>query len=285
MKAGRYNVRAVDTGHFRLDGGAMFGTVPKALWEAGNPADERNRIDLALRALLAEDGERRILVDAGIGGSVFGPKETDMYAVRNVRTGAADALRDLGVAPEAVTDVVLTHLHFDHAGGVVSKGADGTPVLTFPNAVHWVQRRNLENAKKPNDRERASYLKQTWQVLEDSGRLRLLDGTDAFLPEITPVLSDGHTDGMQVVRIGEGPGAVLYCADLIPLVPHVRVAYTMGYDIHAGLLIEEKRRLLDAAERAGHLLFFEHDPEVAACRLARDRDRPDRVVAGEAVPA
>ena len=259
MKAGRYRVRAVETGRFRLDGGAMFGTVPRVLWEKTNPPDEKNRIELALRSLVAEDGERRILVDAGVGTSAFGPKETEMYAVKD---------RGPGLDPASVTDVVLTHLHFDHAGGIVTDGR-----LTFPNARHWLQRRNLENARNPNDREKASYLKQTWQVLVDSGRLELLDGEREFLPEIHPILSDGHTDGMQLIRVGAGPGAVVYCADLIPLLSHVRVPYTMGYDIHPGLLIEEKRRLLDEAEREGWLIFFEHDPKTAACRLAREKDR------------
>lgn len=268
MKAGRYLVRAVETGRMRLDGGAMFGTVPKVLWEKTNPPDESNRIGMSLRSLLVEDGERRILVDAGVGGAVFGPKEMEMYAVRNAGTG---------VDPASVTDVVLTHLHFDHAGGVVTNGPDGVPGLTFPKARHWLQRRNLENAKAPNDRERASYLKQTWQVLEASGCLSLVDGAAEILPEIFTVPSEGHTAGMQLVRVGQGPGSVVYCADLIPLVPHVRVPYTMGYDICPGRLIEEKRRLLDEAEREGWLLFFEHDPEVAACRLSREKGR---VVAG-----
>ena len=259
MKAGRYRVRAVETGRMRLDGGAMFGTVPRVLWEKTNPPDALNRIDLALRTLLAEDGERRILVDAGIGGSVFGPKETEMYSVRNAATG---------LDPATVTDVVLTHLHFDHAGGAVTDGR-----LTFPNARHWLQRRNLENAKAPNDREKASYLGRTWQVLEASGRLALVDGAAEILPEVFTIPSEGHTAGMQLVRVGQGPGSLVYCADLIPLVSHVRVPYTMGYDIHPGLLIEEKRRLLDEAEREGWLLFFEHDPGVAACRLSREKGR------------
>lgn len=259
MNAGRYHVRAVETGRFRLDGGAMFGTVPRALWERTNPPDARNRIELALRSLLAEDGERRILIDAGIGRSTFEAKETEIYAVEDRKTG---------LDPETVTDVVLTHLHFDHAGGVVT--GEG---LTFPRARHWLQKRNWENALKPNDREKASYLRRTWQVLEDSGKLELVDGPDPFLPEIHPILSDGHTLGMQVIRVGEGPGALIYVADLIPLLPHVRVAYTMGYDIHAGLLIEEKRRLLEEAEREGWQLFFEHDPQVATCRLGRDKGR------------
>ncbi len=259
MKAGRYHVRAVETGRFRLDGGAMFGTVPRVLWEKTNPPDDRNRIEMALRSLLAEGEGRRILVDAGVGRSTFGPKETEMYAVRDAGTG---------LDPDAVTDVVLTHLHFDHAGGIVTDGR-----LTFPKARHWLQRRNLENAKAPNEREKASYLKRTWEVLEASGRLALVDGAAEILPEVFTIPSEGHTAGMQLVRVGRGPGAVVYCADLIPLVPHVRVPYTMGYDIWPGRLIEEKWRLLDEAEREGWLLFFEHDPSVAACRLAREKGR------------
>lgn len=273
MKAGPYHVRAVETGRFRLDGGAMFGTVPRVLWEKTNPPDARHRIELALRCLLAEGDGRRILVDAGIGGSVFGEKETEIYDVRNVRTGVAAALQDLGVEPASVTDVVLTHLHFDHAGGIVTKGPDGKPALTFPQARHWLQRRNLENAKAPNERERASYLKDTWQVLEASGRLQLVDGPVEILPEVHAIPSDGHTTGMQLVRIGSGRGALVYCADLIPLTPHVRVAYTMGYDIWPGRLLEEKRALLDEAEREGWLLVFEHDVLTPACALGREKGR------------
>lgn len=276
MQAGRWQVRAVETGRFRLDGGAMFGTVPKALWERTNPPDSANRIEMSLRALLAEDGERRVLVDAGIGASTFPAKEEGMYSIRNHRAGAADALQDLGVAPDSITDVILTHLHFDHAGGAVAGEA-----LAFPEARHWLQRRNLENARKPNERERASYLPRTWQVLEDSGRLELVDGPVELLPGIRAVPSDGHTEGMQVLQIGEGPGAVLYCADLVPMTPHVRIPWVMGYDIHVALLIEEKRRLLEQAEKEGWLLFLEHDPGTAVCRVARNPS--GRIVAGEAV--
>ncbi len=255
MQAGPYRVRAVETGRFRLDGGAMFGTVPKVLWEKSNPPDARNRIELALRCLLAEGEGRRILVDAGVGGATFGPKEAEMYAVED---------KGPGLDPASITDVVLTHLHFDHAGGAVTQGRP-----TFPNATYWVQRRNLENAKHPNEREKASYLPQTWQVLEASGRLNLVDGPAEILPGIHAIPSDGHTVGMQLVRVGP----VVYCADLIPLTAHVRVPFTMGYDIHPGLLIEEKRRLLEQGEKEGWILFFEHDPSVAACRIARDKVR------------
>ncbi len=264
MQTGPYRIRAVETGRFRLDGGAMFGTVPKVLWEKTNPPDAKNRIELALRCLLAEGAGRRILVDAGVGGATFGPKESEMYAVDDHGFGP-------GVDPASVTDVVLTHLHFDHAGGAVTGGAP-----TFPNATYWLQRRNLENAKRPNEREKASYLPQTWQVLEASGKLKLIDGAGEILPGVHVIPSDGHTTGMQLVRVGP----VVYCADLIPLTAHVRVPFTMGYDIHPGLLIEEKQRLLEKGEREGWILFFEHDPKVAACRITRDRGR---FVAGEAV--
>ena len=243
----------------------MFGTVPKTIWEKTNPPDAFNRIELALRCLFAEGGGRRILVAAGIGPATVAEKEKGMYAVED---------RGPGLDPASVTDVVMTHLHFDHAGGAVTAGRP-----TFTNATYWLQRRNLENAQHPNDREKASYLPQTWKALEASGQLKLVEGAGEILPGVHVIPSDGHTAGMQLVRVGQ----VVYCADLIPLTSHVRVPYTMGYDIHPGLLVEEKQRLLEKAEREGWILFFEHDPKTAACRLTRDEK--GRVLAAEAVAA
>jgi glyoxylase-like metal-dependent hydrolase (beta-lactamase superfamily II) len=266
MIIGNYRLASVETGRFALDGGAMFGVVPKALWEKKIPADERNRIGLAVRALLIEEvsGPRKILVDTGIGQK-WDAKGQDIYGIDHSTLRLETSLAALGLAPDDITDVLLTHLHFDHAGGA-TKLAGGKVVPTFPNATYWVQRQNLAWAKNPTEKDRASYLPENWAPLEAAGILKTTDGPGEWLPGIELVLSDGHTRAMQLPHVHGAGGHLIYCADLIPTAAHIPVPWVMGYDNFPITVMEEKKRILERAVAEGWALFFEHDPLGPAAR-------------------
>jgi glyoxylase-like metal-dependent hydrolase (beta-lactamase superfamily II) len=263
---GPYEVHALETGYFWLDGGAMFGSVPKNLWSRTNPPDERNRIRLAMRCMLLVGEGRRILVDDGIGAKLA-PKLADIYRVESGVPTLEDALGALGLSAEDVTDVVLTHLHFDHAGGSTRRAGERL-VPTLPRARYFVQRRNWENAHAPNPRERASYLGENFDPLMEAGALTLWDGPQRPFPGVEVFTFDGHTRGQQGVRVGEGADAVYYVADLIPTASHVRVPFVMGYDVAALESMDEKRALLNRAAGEGAWVMLEHDPAVALARPA-----------------
>lgn len=272
-RIGPYTLYAVETGRFRLDGGAMFGIIPKPLWERYAPADERNRIQLNMRCLLLEGNGRLILIDNGLGDK-FDDKFRDIYAVDHDYAELHRSLHRLGFAVADITDVILTHLHFDHCGGSTRRIGDRLEVV-FPNATFHVQRRHWEWARQPNLRERASFLLENLEPLGASGQLRLVDGPGEIFPGVFVEVVNGHTEAQQIVRI-EGPeGTLVFVADLIPTTAHMRPVWNMGYDIRPLVTLEEKLAFLDRAEANGWHLFFEHDPEVAVVSL----HRPGREVA------
>lgn len=280
LKIGPYDVCPVPTGIFGLDGGAMFGTVPRVLWEKSNPPDDKNRIAMEARALLLKSGDRRILIDCGNGadfvakyGEKLGGKFAEMYGLDESGPSLMKSLAQHGLRAEDITDVILTHLHFDHAGGATTE-RNGEIVPTFPNATYYVQRANLETAKQPNIRERASYYAANIEPLEKSGRLRILDGAvENLLPGISVLVSNGHTQGQQIVKIsdiaGSGGKTLLYCGDVIPTSSHVRLAWVMGYDLEPLKLIEEKKQILSQAADGHWYLYFEHDPYCDAAQVTR----------------
>ena len=265
MKIGPYRVHTLETGHFALDGGAMFGVIPKTLWSKQHPADERNRIALALRVLLLVSDEKVILIDTGIGDK-FAPKHQEMYAIDQSSNSLSSALAAHNLAPADITDVILTHLHFDHAGGATVL-RDGQAVPAFSNALYHVQRRNWDWAQSQNERDRASYLKENFEPLMDHGQLRLLEGDGEILPGISAWLSDGHTIGQQLIKVSDIQQALVYCADIIPTASHLGLPFIMGYDLQPLLTMEEKRRLLQQAADSDWIIVFEHDPLMAACRV------------------
>ena len=266
MQIGRYRVSFHNHGTFRLDGGAMFGSVPKVLWERVAPADDANRIVMATRSLIIEHGERKMLVDTGCG---------DKW---NAKTRAIFDLPDAAYQPVAgVTDVLLTHLHFDHAGGI-SRLESGMPLPNYPHAIHHVPRENLANARDPHPRERASYLAENIDMLSQVD-LRLTDDNLDVWPGLTVHRSDGHTRGLMWLTLADGGETLAYPTDLVPTSHHLPLPYAMGYDMCAETVIEEKRLFLDQAVAGNWLVVFEHDPVVEAARLAFD-ERGRAVVSG-----
>lgn len=270
MKIGSYEVESVIEGRFGLDGGSMFGVVPRALWQTTNPPDDNNRIDLAARCLLVRDDERCVLVETGIG-SRFDEKRAAMFNVRHPDGDLLDALEERGVAPTDVTDVVLTHLHFDHCGGTTRREGDGL-VLSFPEAVHHVQRRNWEWAHRPSRKDAGSFRAEDFSLLERSPLLHLLDGGVELFPGIHLQVVEGHTPGMQLVRIDGAEATLLFCADLVPTRGHLRWPYVMAYDNQPLVTLAEKLEILPRAAADGWIVVFGHDPGCDAAVLATEGD-------------
>lgn len=279
LKIAGYEICPVPTGIFGLDGGAMFGTVPKVLWQKTNPADDQNRIQMEARALLLKSPARNVLIDTGNGsdfvakyGEKLGNKFAEIYAIQEGGPTLLSSLKKHNLNPEDITDVILTHLHFDHAGGATTE-KNGKLVPTFPNAKYHVQRKNFETASKPNLRERASYYPANFQPLIDTNCLNLIDGEKTnILPGISLKISNGHTDAHQVVIVEDENTALFFCGDVVPTSSHVRLAWVMGYDLNPMTLIEEKKSLLERALTKKTYLYFEHDPYCDAAVVERNKD-------------
>ncbi|WP_257306563.1 MBL fold metallo-hydrolase [Geothrix campi] len=272
MQFGPWDVQIVSGGTFRLDGGAMFGTVPKVVWNKLYPADEENQILMATNCLLIRgevDGRRHvILVDNGNGD-----KESDDFMARFKfeGRGVLDAnLAKHGVQPTDITLAILTHLHFDHAGGSTRFGSDGKPVPSFPNARYVVQAKDLADAKHPHLRVKASYLPQNWEPLEAAGLLDTVNGIAELLPGISVRPAPGHIEGLQNVIVEGGGNRLVYLADLIPTARHIQPAWVMGYDLDVVTCVNERQKLLDEVTGTGTVCVFEHDPDFPAGTVSRD---------------
>jgi glyoxylase-like metal-dependent hydrolase (beta-lactamase superfamily II) len=270
MQVGPYTVTTLEAESFALDGGAMFGIVPKPLWEGRHPADDRNRIRLVTRCLLVRGAGRVVLVDSGMGGE-WSEKDRDIFAIGNTEHSIVKSLESIGVGAEEVTDVLLTHLHFDHVGGAVTRH-EGELVPTFEHARYHVQERHLAWAMNPTDLDRGSFRPETFLPLREHGRLSTLSGPGEPLEGIFVEPTVGHTVDHQIVRVGEQENAVVYCGDLIPTAAHLPAPWVMGYDLQPLQTMEEKINLLSRAAENGWVLVFEHDPGHAAVRVARDKD-------------
>ena len=265
---GPYTLHTIETGRFRLDGGAMFGIVPKPLWERRIPADERNRIPLNMRCLLIEGPERLILIDNGIG-STYGDKFADIYGIDHEYAELHRSLAAAGFDANEVTDVILTHLHFDHCGGTTKRAGDDW-VLAFPNARHHIQRAHWRWANDPTPKEENSFLASNFALLEATDQLNLLDGSQDLWGGISVELVNGHTEAQQIVKIAaEGDDTLIYVADLLPTTAHLGPAWTMAYDVRPLVTIEEKSDFLERALADEWTLFFEHDPDVAIANVER----------------
>ena len=256
----------VDTGFFKLDGGAMFGVVPKSIWSRTNPSDENNLCPWAMRCLLVSDGNRLVLIDTGIGD-----KQDARFFSHYYLHGDASltkSLQQLGVHPTDITDVFLTHLHFDHCGGSVKYGSHGQYELTFPRATYWTNEDHWNWATVPNPREKASFLEENILPLQEHGVLNYLDlGTKSLFPEVDFLTMDGHTDKQMLPKMQYKGHTLVYMADLLPSVGHIPLAYVMGYDTRPLLTLQEKQEFLELAARDQYVLFLEHDSVHECCTV------------------
>jgi glyoxylase-like metal-dependent hydrolase (beta-lactamase superfamily II) len=257
-------------GSFRLDGGAMFGVVPKPLWEKRAPADERNRIELGLRPLLVTAGGKNVLIDAGIGDKV-GPREVEIFAIRRERH-LDHALAAAGLTANDIDVVIATHLHFDHAGGFTQL-VDGVLMPRFPHARYLIRRDEWEDATHPHERNRASYLQENFAPLAEAGVVDFIEGDGDLLPGISVWRTGGHTMHHQLVRIESGGRTAVFVADLMPTTAHVDAPWIMGYDLYPMDTLMYKKRFLSEAIEGGYVIFFEHDPAVAAGIIRQDGRR------------
>ncbi|MEO0102535.1 MAG: MBL fold metallo-hydrolase [candidate division WOR-3 bacterium] len=261
MEFGNWEVYFLLDGYFALDGGAMFGIIPKVFWNKTNPADERNRIKLALRTLLVKTPELLILIDTGIGDK-FNDKFSDIYKI-NKANGMEESLAELKISPADIDLVINTHLHFDHAGGNTKNNERGEVVPKFPKAKYLVQEKEWRIANNPDCRSQASYLKENFLPLKDFGNLFLIAGDYQVTDGVEVLLTGGHTEGHQIVLITQGEKKIVYWGDLIPTVSHLNIPYIMGYDLFPLVTMKKKEELLARAKEERWLMVFEHDPKVA----------------------
>ncbi len=260
-------LHVINTGFFKLDGGAMFGVVPKVIWQKTNPADDKNLCTWAMRCLLVEDGDRLILIDNGIGD-----KQNDRffsYYYLHGEDTLLNSIRQAGFSPGEITDVFLTHLHFDHCGGGVATH-NGRPELVFPNAKYWSNLSHWQWALQPNAREKASFLKENILPMEESGHLHFLDiNSKSPFPQFDIMTVDGHTEKQMLPKIRYKNKTIVFVADLLPSAGHVPLAYVMGYDTRPLVTLQEKDVFLKEAADQGYILFFEHDPVQECCTVKR----------------
>jgi len=272
-------IHSINTGNFKLDGGAMFGVVPKSIWNRTNPSDDNNMCDWAMRSLIIEQENRLILIDTGIGDkqedkffSHFHLSETDLFEQK---------LNNLGYSKSDITDVFLTHLHFDHCGGAIQWNKNRTGFEpTFKNAVYWSNKQHWEWAIKPNPREKASFLRENILPIQESGQLQFIERTGSVASQIFPDMDtlfvDGHTESMMLPRISYKGKTLVFMADLLPSVGHLPLPYIMGYDTRPLITMTEKEKFLDEAVKNNYILFFEHD-SVNECCTVQQTDKGVRM--------
>ena len=258
------NVFTVETGNFKLDGGAMFGVVPRVIWEKTNPGDSNNFCNWAMRCMLIEDGNRLILVDAGIGD-----KQDEKFFNHFHLNGDASlekSLANLGFHCNDITDVLITHLHFDHVGGAVKRD-NGKFVLTFPNAQYWSNRKHWDWALNPNPREKASFLRENMMPIQESGHLNFIQTGNELGENIELLMVDGHTEQQMIPIVNHKGTKIAFCADLIPSVGHLKLPYIPSYDVRPLVTMQEKALFLEKAVQENYVLFFEHDANNECCTV------------------
>jgi glyoxylase-like metal-dependent hydrolase (beta-lactamase superfamily II) len=269
---GELKISLVTDGEFRLDGGAMFGVVPKTLWQRAKPADELNRISMVTNCMLVERGDELLLVDTGIGDK-NDEKFRKIFGLREGDRRLPDAILDAGYELGDVTHVLLSHLHFDHCGWNTREGADGSLKPTFPNARYWMQRGEVAHAREPSERDAASYDPRNWEPLFEARVVELFDAEAEPMTGVRAIRAPGHNADMCIVRL-DGGGEEhqgIFFADLIPTAAHVPLPWIMGYDLYPLTTLENKRQWLPKAAEGQWLCIFEHDPETPMGRLVEDK--------------
>ena len=267
MYLGDYSVQVIQDAEFRLDGGAMFGVVPRKLWAQAFPPDEDNRIRLNMNCVFVDTGAEKILLETGIGDK-WPAKLSSMYGIDRVRPLAETLFDETGVSADEITIVVNTHLHFDHAGGNTTfASGDSTAVATFPNARYFVSRAELEHAEQPSERDRASYLSDNWKPLLASGQLEPREENYEVAPGLTMETIAGHNRSMQCWRLQRDGATMFGFADLVPTRAHLRLPWIMGYDLYPLETLAAKKRLLPEAARNSWWCVFYHDPDEPICRV------------------
>ncbi|MGH9716367.1 MAG: MBL fold metallo-hydrolase [Candidatus Acidiferrales bacterium] len=267
MKLGDLEFHIISDGHVLLDGGAMFGVVPRPLWEKKSAPDSRNRITLSMNCLLIRSGGKRILVETGAGGKME-PKLRAIYGLDG--PSLAQGLQKVDVRPEDIDVVINTHLHFDHCGGNTRVERDKV-VPAFPNARYFVQRGEFAHAMHPNERDHASYFRENYEPLESAGMISLLDGDSEIATGVEVIVVPGHTAHMQCVKLTGGGKTAFFFADLVPTIAHLPLPWIMGYDLYPVTTLENKKRWIPQVVKDGWLALFVHDPSVPAAHL-RKRD-------------
>jgi glyoxylase-like metal-dependent hydrolase (beta-lactamase superfamily II) len=266
MQIGNYTVHVIQDAQFRLDGGAMFGVVPRKLWSQVCPPDDENRIRLNMNCVLVDTGAEKVLIETGIGDK-WPAKHAGMYGIERVRPLAETLREQTGVSAEEITIVVNTHLHFDHAGGNTKLASDGNAVATFPKARYFVSRAELDHAENPTERDRASYLPDNWRPLLDAGQLEQKEANYEVVPGLTMETIAGHNRSMQCWRLERDGQTMFGFADLVPTRAHLRLPWIMGYDLYPVETLAAKKRLLPEAAQNKWLCLFYHDADEPVCRL------------------
>lgn len=277
MRLGDLQLTVVSDGVFRLDGGAMFGVVPRTLWGKLKPPDDENRIRMGTNCLLVERGSELLLIDTGIGDK-HDQRFLDIYGMDPAATRLPESIRRAGYELGDVTHVLLSHLHFDHCGWNTRAAEDGRIVPTFPKARYWLQRGEVEHARNPNERDRASYFPANWEPLFEAGAAELFGDEAEPIPGVRAVRVPGHNADMCIVLLDGGSEKGVFWADLVPTTAHVQYPWIMSYDLYPLTTLENKKIWLPRAAAEGWLSVFEHDADVPFARLAEDRPGRFRAV-------
>ena len=268
MKIGKYDLYSVETSEFGLDGGAMFGIIPKPVWEKKVSADELNRVNMVTRSLLLVSDEKKILIDTG-NGTKWEEKYKQIYDINTDQYNIEKSLGKYGFSSEQITDVICTHMHFDHIGGN-TKIKSGEVVPTFPNAKYWISEENWKLANHPSQKDAGSFIEHDWKVLAENQMIEIIDGREPFIEGIETIVTHGHTPGLLHPIVSDGSNKLFYGADIFPMVAHIPIPWVMAYDVQPVVTMEEKQKLLQKMEREDWILFFEHDPHVQACTVHKD---------------
>ena len=263
MKIGKYDLYSVETSEFGLDGGAMFGIIPKPVWEKKVSADELNRVNMVTRSLLLVSDEKKILIDTG-NGTKWEEKYKQIYDINTDQYNIEKSLGKYGFSSEQITDVICTHMHFDHIGGN-TKIKSGEVVPTFPNAKYWISEENWKLANHPSQKDAGSFIEHDWKVLAENQMIEIIDGREPFIEGIETIVTHGHTPGLLHPIVSDGSNKLFYGADIFPMVAHIPIPWVMAYDVQPVVTMEEKQKLLQKMEREDWILFFEHDPHIQAC--------------------